>query len=182
MGAIGARPVRSGRINSGQLVILIMFGSGLAAAGFGMWYRHATTRRSLGFWGSASAVLISRAPAVEALRFDPPLQPAAPLDIEQLRSTAAQSEDVAGSRGMLNVRQAFVEDSTFRWATPAAAPATWAYALVFSDGPQQTALLFDPVSQSVGNPVTGDRSTLEPEASRDLVEFFQEQFAPPAAN
>ncbi len=165
------------RFRSGQWVILAMFGCGLAAALFGMWYRHQSTRRSLELWGAPSAVLIARAPNIEALRFEPPLAEGAPLSLDALRTRAAESKAVSTSRGMLNVRQAFVEDSTFRWEPSATGSAEWSYALLFSDGDRQAAILFDPAAAAVGNPATGAQARLEPQASQELAEFFAEQFS-----
>jgi hypothetical protein len=168
-------------LRSGQLVILGMFGCALGAAAFGMWYRHQVTRRSLEQWGAQAAVLISRAPKVEALEFDPPLSAAGPVAIDALRTDATRSENVSEARGMLNVRQAFVEDSTFRWQQPIAGAPQWSNALIFSDGDRQAAILFDPAAAAVGSPASGVRVLLEKEASEDLAKFFQEQFAPSAA-
>jgi hypothetical protein len=153
-----------------------MFGCALAAAVFGMWYRYQVTRRSLELWGAPAAVLIARAPKIEALQFDPPLSTDGPVSLDMLRTEAARSENVTDSRGMLNVRQAFVEDSTFLWQQSPAGPRAWSYALLFSDGERQTAVLFDPSAQTVGSPATGKPVALEPKASEELLDFFQEQF------
>ncbi len=78
---------------------------------------------------------------------------------------------------MLNVRQAFVEDSTFRWDQPLLDKARWTYGLVFSSGQDQAVVLFDPAGEVVGNSATGGQIAMEPEASRELEAFFREQFA-----
>jgi hypothetical protein len=158
-----------------------MFGCALAAAVFGMWYRYQVTRRSLELWGAPAAVLIARAPKIEAMRFDPPLSAEGPVSLDTLRTETASSKEVTDSRGMLNVRQAFVEDSTFLWQQSAAGPPAWSYALVFSDGERQTAVLFDSGAQTVGSPATGKPVSLEPKASEELLAFFQEQFKPAKA-
>jgi hypothetical protein len=164
---------------SGQWVIVAMFGGALAAAVFGMWYRYQSTRRALEFWGPPAAVLIARAPTIEALIFEPPLTDNGAITLDVLDEAAAKTTLVSGARGMLNIRQAMVEDSTFRWDPPVSQPPAWSFALMFSDGDRQAALLFDPAAGAVGNPATGARVLLDPTASQELSEFFHEQFPAP---
>jgi hypothetical protein len=162
------------RLRSGQWVILGMFGCALAAALFGMWFRYQSTRRSLEFWGAPAAVLIARAPQIEVLQFDPPLEAAGPLPVDTLRTQAADSEVVAASPGMANVRHAFIDDSSFDWDEPAAESPAWAYALVFSDGDRQAAILYDPAAGVLGSAATGGRVLLEPATRRGLAAYFKE--------
>jgi hypothetical protein len=167
---------------SGQVVILAMFGFGTAAALFGMWYRWDVTRRTLDLWGAPSAVLVVRAPQVQALGFDPPLAGIETTRTADLAAAAAQSRDVSRARGILNVRQAFVEDSTFLWdRQPDRKTLAWVYGLSFTDQDRSFVILFDPAAGVVGNPLSDRVAAIEPPASAELKEFFVEQLEEKAA-
>jgi len=162
---------------SGKVAILAMFGFGTAAALFGMWYRWEVTRRTVDLWGTPSAVLIVRSPQAQALWFDPPLAGSEITPAVDIPARASQRSDVSGARGILNVRQAFVEDSTFVWQRPPDFKSlAWSYALRFSDQDRACLILFDPAAGVVGNPLTDRAATLEPPASAELKDFFVEQF------
>ncbi len=82
---------------------------------------------------------------------------------------------------MGNVRHAFIDDSSFLWEQPTAISPAWSYALVFSDGDRQTAIVYDPAAEALGNPATGGRALLEPATSRGMAAFFNDLLAGRAA-
>ena len=88
------------------------------------------------------------------------------------------SHDAKSARGMSNVRRALVLDTSYDWEDPGLpeGQTNWQYALDFHRGEERTTVLFDFESQQVA--LVGGRRTavLNPEANRDLQEFFNEQF------
>jgi hypothetical protein len=179
--------------NRGRLVIVGIVALALVAALFSTWYHYQHAHRSREFWGTSMAVLIAQAPQVEALRLDAteagdsPDQAAEgesnmvlPIEFGGRSWSVVSAKEALKAPGMSNVRRALVLDTTFDWTSPPSdSPPHWQYALEFTDERHWTTVLFDFDSRQVA--LTGGRKTalLDPAASKDMREFFAEQFAEP---
>jgi hypothetical protein len=165
---------------SGKLVILAILVLGVAAGAFAVWYRQQQSRHSLQFWGTEGASLIARAPHVEALWLELAGQQAADCDetVEVPGGTACvrQRQDVERAAGISNLRHALVQDATFQWSAEPPDGADWEFALRFFDEGQSSVLLFDLARGACAEARTSRSVVLDPAASKDLSDFFAEQF------
>jgi len=59
-------------MNRGKIVIVIIVGVALLAAGFSTWYHYRNQHRAQNFWGATTALLIDKAPDVAVLRLGTP--------------------------------------------------------------------------------------------------------------
>ena len=148
-----------------------------------------------------AAVLIAEAPQVSIFE----LGEAGPTEQDQDESEAAEAEGAeAGypksleyadrswkvlsakhgheAPGIKNIRRALVQDTTFDWkadgkTSPSDVEPEWQYAIAFTDNRNWATVLFDFDTGRVA--LTGGKKSapLDPAASKDLREFFAEQFA-----
>jgi hypothetical protein len=120
-------PVAS--IRPGTPVVVGLLLLGVFAATMAVWYQRMQTRRCLGFYGPATARLISKAPRVELVVLAPTGTAG--------RLRAIVRHDVTATRGIVHLRRGLVEDAGFRWADAGPAgrlpDAAWDYAFVFFD-------------------------------------------------
>ncbi len=184
--------------NRGKLVIVTMLGVGLCAAAFAAWYQYRGQHRAHDHWGTTSAVLISEAPRVTVLWLgesgpqeestfqDQPAdaEPARPRRVEfgDRSWKVLSSKDGQAARGIKNIRQALVQDTTFDWNSPPLdEEPEWQYAIGFTDNRNWATVLFDFETGRVA--LTGAKKTalLDPSAKKELQEFFAEQFADEAS-
>jgi hypothetical protein len=193
------RRIRSAIVsNSGKLVIIGLVAIGLAASLAALWYHRQSGRRALDFWGTQTAVLIARAPEVEALELRPADEQAADQDnaptpdarpddrpIQRLGIggrfyLVARAADASQARGAGNIRRAMVLDATYQWdSEPAVKRPRWRYALEFRDGPQAAIVLFDFDSGQLGSTTGTKTVAIDPAAVDDWRSFFEEQFEKP---
>ena len=183
--------------NSGKIVIVTIVVVALGAAAFAAWYQYRGQKNALDFWGTTSAVLIAEAPRISIFV----LGEAGPSEQDQDESEAAEAEEgEAGypksleyadrawkvlsakpgheAPGIKNIRRALVQDTTFDWkTTPSDIEPEWQYAIAFTDNRNWATVLFDFETGRVA--LTGGKKSapLDPAASKDLREFFAEQFA-----
>jgi hypothetical protein len=183
--------------NSGKIVIVTIVVVALGAAAFAAWYQYRGQKNALDFWGTTSAVLIAEAPQISIFE----LGEAASSEQEQDEPEAVEGEDAetahpksleyadrswkvlsakAGHEapGIKNIRRALVQDTTFDWkTTPSDVEPEWQYAIAFTDNKNWATVLFDFETGRVA--LTGGKKSapLDPAASKDLREFFAEQFA-----
>jgi hypothetical protein len=143
---------------SGKIVILAILGVGLAAACLSWWFRYHATHRAAKFWGPESVQLIRDAPGV----------------FFETRQGGAR--DVSSSRGLLHLRSALLEDSSFRWP-PRSVPSEieWQHVLLFRDeaSGQSFPLCFSSDLQWVRSQGAETMLSCEPIA-RSLREMFRE--------
>jgi hypothetical protein len=184
-------------LNRGKLVIVGIVAVALGAALFSMWYHHQHARRAREFWGTSMAVLIARAPQVDALQLaaaevadnqvpadDPvPADDSEPHTVLPIAfggrawSVVAAKESLQAA-GMSNIRRALVIDTTFDWAEPqGASHPKWQYALEFTDDEHWATVLFDFDTRQVALAGSQKTALLDPAANTDMQEFFNEQFA-----
>jgi hypothetical protein len=87
--------------NSGKLVILGILTVALASAAASWWFRYSATHKAAQFWGPQNVRLIRDAPHVSLTRLilsDPPT-----------------TRDISKAPGILHLRNALLEDSSFLW-------------------------------------------------------------------
>jgi hypothetical protein len=154
-------------MNRGKLIILLMVGAGVAAAGTAVWYQYQLTRRPLALWGSTVAKLINNAGRVELHRLTP-----------EAESAGAENRDISGARGAIHFRRSLLEDGSFDWErdTRGARP-RWDYLVRFEGDDGWATISFD-LDENVAQ-LTGwnDRLiALSPRTAEGLKTFFAEQF------
>jgi hypothetical protein len=187
--------------NSGKIVIVTIVAVALGAAAFAAWYQYRGQKNALGFWGTTSAVLIAEAPQISIFE----LGEAGPSEQDQDESEPAEAEGAESAHpksleyadrawkvlsakagheapGIKNIRRALVQDTTFDWksdgkTSPSDVEPEWQYAIAFTDNRNWATVLFDFETGRVA--LTGGKKSapLDPAASKDLREFFAEQFA-----
>jgi hypothetical protein len=115
--------------NSGKLLIITMFVAALAAAATSWWFRYEATHHAAQFWGPEGARLIRDAPNVELLMLQP-----APTAADRTKSpdeirvgsavwTITARHDISAAHGLVHLRNALLEDSSFNWSNDSLPPA-----------------------------------------------------------
>jgi hypothetical protein len=155
-------------MNRGKLIIVLMVGAGLAAAGVAVWYQYQLTRRPLALWGTAVAGLINRADRVELHRLSP-----------EAESAGAEKRDISRARGAIHFRRSLLEDGSFDWERDArGVRPQWDYLVRFEGENGWATISFD-LDENVAQ-LTGwnDRLiALSPRTAKGLKTFFAEQFS-----
>jgi len=183
--------------NSGKLVIVTIVVVALGAATFAAWYQYRGQKNAMDFWGTTSAVLIAEAPQISIFE----LGEGSPTEQEQDESEPAEAEEAETAHphsleyadrtwkvltaktgheapGIKNIRRALVQDTTFDWKTaPSDVEPDWQYAMAFTDNRNWATVLFDFETGRVALSGGKKSAPLDPAASKDLREFFAEQFA-----
>lgn len=191
--------------NPGKLVIVGILAVALVATLFSLWYHIQNGRRALSFWGPDTALVIARAPEIDAIELvradegtpkadapagdsatEPATQPAAnsthidqrPVQRFGLGGKFYQAvavKDASQARGVSNIRRALVLDVTYQWDAPPAGDPNWEYALEFREGPRSELVLFDFNTHQVGLARGTSTIQLDPAANDDWRKFFVEQ-------
>jgi len=155
-------------MNQGKYVIAVMLLIGVVAAGISLWHHSNVSRLALEYWGQNRAKQILRAPEVIAVRFP------------SGSSTDQQTEerDASNSRGLVNIRQALVQDAAYDWqSVQPAGDEVWQYALRF-EGDDPTVIVLLSFSDGRICWQGADRSiALDDASARVLRAFVEEQFA-----
>jgi hypothetical protein len=185
-------------------VIVGILAVALVATLFSLWYHIQNGRRALAFWSADTAMLIARAPEIDAIELvradegtpkadapagDSATEPAAPaanstnIDERPVQRfgfggkfyQALAVKDASQARGVSNIRRALVLDVTYQWDAPPAGDPVWEYALEFRDGPRSALVLFDFSTHQVGLAQGTTNIQLDPAANDDWRKFFVEQ-------
>src|SRR5437762_2962231 len=125
---------------SGKLLILAMLLVALMAASASWWFRYSATHHTAQFWGPEAARLIRDAPKVTLRSYDP----AVGADADSSNSSA---RDISNARGLIHLRNALLEDSSYDWSAKTPTEPSWNSSLVFeaSAGAEPRAvILFSP--------------------------------------
>ena len=170
---------------SGRWAIILVTIIAVGMATYAWWHRRHAGEQALQFWGTETALLISRAPEVELVELVPidANEPQArrdeatrfgDLSVAPVRTRLVQrSESVPG---LNKVRTILLQDNAFAWEEPAdRCTPRWQYALEFRDGERQATVLISldcPRTMLVGSDKT---VSIEPIAA-PLGEFLSAQF------
>jgi hypothetical protein len=138
---------------SGRVIILTIFGIGLALSAGAWWYHYTGARQAAAFWGSPSGRLIVRGPEVtfyelgEVAAEDASEVPAEEATGKRIAGRLVESEiDLSGKPGLIHLRHVFTQDSSFQWdgrtRESVGAASDWAYAVRFGEGELETVVLF----------------------------------------
>lgn len=161
---------------SGKLVIIAIFGAALAGGVATLWFQYDARRRSREFWGTDTAVLISRAPKVELLRLSKAEK--ADEDTERLMIDGdayeiSERKDISKARGFVHVRDALIRDTGFAWEKVRGdCQPNWVYAFRFKEEDKTEDVVFDFACERV-RLVSGEREAcISPmmQGIKDLIE------------
>jgi hypothetical protein len=158
---------------SGKPLIIGVLVLGLAAAAAAWWFRYSTTHKAVEFWGSQAAVLIRDAPRV-TLRSD-----AASTDAEGTAEPDV-ARDISQAKGLLHLRNAFLEDRNYDWTAKGPADTNWGKSLVFerSEGAEpRVVVLFSPDFKWVGNGSAADPAKAAVATSASFAAGLEKFFA-----
>ena len=174
--------------SSGKLLILAMVAVGLAAAGASWWFRYTATHQAAAFWGPEAARLIRDAHKIVLCRVaanDKDTDSSADeiLLPDDTARRVVDRRDVSAAPGITHLRNALLEDRSFRWpATSAISPVHWQWCLVFHDTSvdQVVYVWFSPdlnlATHSLAAPDSPHVVSCEP-ITGGLAEFFADQFS-----
>ncbi|MBX7074028.1 MAG: hypothetical protein K1X71_12850 [Pirellulales bacterium] len=187
------------------IIVIVLVAVGLSVAAWCYWY--VVGRQAQTYWGTAAALIITRAPEVELFELGPPQAESSAGDallIDGQSYSILQRRELAKSRapGFTHIRALLTRDAAFDWqADPDACQPQWRYALRFGNAEKSAIVgislecpqvrLFDgyrkvlPNGQIITQRQLGDR----PPASRQtasiapiaegLSQFIAEQFQTP---
>jgi hypothetical protein len=152
---------------SGKLVIVCIITVALAAAGASWWFRFNSTNRAAKFWGPVGSRLIRDAPRVVLIRSYLVEEP--------------KSRDISNAPGITHLRNALLEDRSFRWSQGVdAAPKSGGWKLEFSNPATTDRLTIHFTTDCRGAMVPSDlpkRAIVSTEPiSTGLREIFEELF------
>jgi hypothetical protein len=118
--------------NSGKLLIIGIIAAAALLAGAGWLFRYNATHRAAEFWGPRVARMIRDAPIVKYLERSPAVNP------DRLGDPAAIGHEVSHARGLLHLRNALLEDRSFRWSGVITTDDWRHWGLLFSEGEGST--------------------------------------------
>jgi uncharacterized protein (UPF0333 family) len=170
-------------MHRGKLLTLLILLAAVAVAGFAVWFHHQQSSRVVEAISPNVAALIAYAPQAELLRVapekdaDPNAIPPQILRLQGRSFYVTEQKDISGVKNFRTVRGWLIHNDNYDWSAPAAeSKGPWQYALVFTQGPQHTMLLFDHTHEQMLLPETGQVLSTAP-MNAGLKEFFDAQFA-----
>jgi hypothetical protein len=129
--------------SSGKLVILGILTVALASAAASWWFRYKATSQAVKFWGPTSARLIRDAPKVELYRWSSLPASAFRSSFSRSYLESANGRDLSNTPGLTHLRNALLEDRSYRWPAEPMTPDGWGWVLVFREvAPGKAAILF----------------------------------------
>ena len=129
---------------SGRVIILTIFGIGLALSGGAWWYHYMGARQAAAFWGSPAGRLIVRGPEVTFYELGELVADGSDEPLIAGRMIKGEI-DLSGKPGLIHLRHVFTQDSNLQWDGRTREPAgkgDWAYAVRFGEGDLSTVVLF----------------------------------------
>lgn len=150
---------------SGKLVIIGILTVALASAAASWWFRYAATHRAAEFWGPRTAELIRDAPIVELYQLTPPAAFAQSSSRTAWFLDSADARDVSSAPGLIHLRNALLEDRSYRWPPqPMHSEHRCRWVLLFRGEPQSEAamLLFSPEWKHVRTPERNEILSCQP--------------------
>lgn len=167
-------------LDRSKLLILLLLGLGVAAAGAAVTFRYYQGRRALELWGAEHAGRIRNASKVTAVRFaEMPTLSEKNVVGPDGRLWAVTSEvEVGSTPDFFHVRQAFLRDAYFDWEVTEHPTANWKYALRFVDSQGETSMiLIDGAGSEVCLLATGVRATMNEGLLASIRKFLDDATA-----
>jgi hypothetical protein len=171
----------------GRLLILMMFGTAAVVAGFAIWYRHQQSNRVLEKMPASVAALIAYAPQAVLQQVVPEknaAQQKAPAEIIRLQGQpywVLETKNGISLRDFSAVRGWLIHNDNYDWsALPKDHTGNWQYGILFSNGADQTEILFDNDNAQMLLPDGAVLNTTP--MINGLKSFFGEQFPPAKAD
>jgi len=168
--------------SAGKLVIVLMLGVGLTAAGFTLWYHIRSGAQAMRYWGPDQALLIAQASRVEVRRLEPASdrtsqsEPTLSYFGRPLR--VVEVAEATRARGLTNIRQTLLLDESFEWDQPLVAnDLAWHCCLRFSDGTERLDILISEDGRAVVGAGLPRALAVEPEVASTLRSFTEEVLA-----
>ena len=166
-------------MNRDKMVIALILFLAFALATYAWWFRFDQGDAAARFWGGRGANLIRNAPQVELLLLRPSTYAEEAESDERIQSsgqayTVVDRFDISKAPGMLNARQALIEDASFNWDAGQLPAANWQYAFVFSSASAQAHVLLDLRQNLVGLLESNVMTSIEP-MSAGLRKFIAEK-------
>ena len=172
---------------SGRSVVLSVFALAIAMSAGAWWYHYQATQHTAEFWGPAAANLLVRGESVDAFNLAPAADPSAgesfpnwpPPFAALLEGGAVAYHDLTGAKGLIHLRHALTQDSSYDWdAKEINAAPTWALAFRFSDGDNAVWVLLSQELDYLAKPAA-DGKTLDvllrqPPVGPVLREYFED--------
>jgi hypothetical protein len=148
-----ATPIR------GRLVVAVLLGLGVAAAGFAWWWNYERGRKTLDFYGPQGAALIRLAPSVEILG-----GPDGVIDISR-------------APGLLNARTSLLSDASYVWeaAEHTAGQASRGTGVRFRRGEQSLVVEFDFERGTIRNTDNGRVAQLSQKTAEGWRSYVERQ-------
>ncbi|MBP63473.1 MAG: hypothetical protein CMJ62_18275 [Planctomycetaceae bacterium] len=170
---------RSGSFSlNGKTAILVIFGLGLAASLFAVWFNWSKTHRTLNRLGRSQSVLIAHAPQVNFLRIKKStaaqLSDEPGLLIQNQPFVVEQLLDISRKPGMTHLRHALLQDASYVWQPATEPDPNWQYGLQFREHNQEVLLVFDLSAQTVYVVEKSTSLTIGDRLASGLDLYFQE--------
>jgi hypothetical protein len=151
---------------SGRVIILAAFGLAIAMSGGAWWYHYTQVRQAAAFWGSPGGRLLVRGPEVTFYELGDVAEEADGKVAETMAGRpVVSSSDLSGKPGLVHLRHALYQDSSFQWEgrrrEAVDAADDWVYAVRFAEGPEEMTAVFTRDFSRVGR-VTGDEVDVLP--------------------
>jgi hypothetical protein len=127
---------------SGKLVIIAIVVVALTAALTSWWFRFLATNQSVRFWGAQTAALIRDAPIVELYEWRSVPTVAFQSRFSQSYLDHANGRDISETAGLTHLRNALLEDQSYKWPAEPLVANSWGWVLVFRDQRGRAAILF----------------------------------------
>ena len=167
---------------SGKYAIVAILSLALAAVGGGTWYRVRLQQRPARLWGREAVQLILNGTKVTALRLEPvgEAREKPPREIVGTGglklAVVEQTGDLSEVPDLLYIRRALVHDNSFDWADPLGdRQPKWEYALRFTDGENDTTVLFAPNCTRAKLLETGEDASMK-FVMPGIEKFLKDQF------
>jgi hypothetical protein len=169
----------------GSYVIVAIVLIAVVAAAAPLAYRYFRSRDVLALWGPEAALLIhDEADEIwlDVVETAGTPGPEPSFDIQGRSYAVARRKNISQARGLLNARQALVENKSFLWGQARGdCQPRWEYALVFVAGEtgRKATIAVDTQCNRALLLETGAEIALQPRIAQALHDFVREQLLPP---
>lgn len=155
----------------GKIVIVVMLGLAVAAAGFAWYQNYQRSLRARAFWGDQAAT-IRFAKKVEAFHIELPADPQHRTYLHPeaggLFQFTDEVTDISNAPGLLNARTSLMSDDAFDWSVEPFTPkpyGDWKYGVRFVADEDVVTLLFSETSDLMLVGERGQAVALDPKTA-----------------